>query len=168
MIGFSTGLSAGIRKNDSDPSTEATDVQLEGKLRPKIISRVYSEDVQGLNSDARLLLKTSVPDDIWGRWKDLDSFVPLLAQGEDERLHGLNCTDSAEPLKVQAFFCASDVMIGTTAGPQWHDACWRREQRGDHIEYSSKVVPGTDHDNLLNIEFGVFEEILSNLPKAAL
>lgn len=165
MLGFSFGLNQGLRKNHIATSAESTAVEFEERLIPHLVSKIYSESARGLTLDARLLLKTSLPDDVWGPWKDVNLFVPLLAEEEQNYRAGLGAVDLVQPLKIEVFYGESDLMIGTSAGPQWFDHCWSEERRGNYIEYSSSVIAGTDHENMLNLESGLFEKIFSQLPE---
>lgn len=163
MLGFSSGLSTGLghsAKHKDLPSEDVDAVQFEEDLVPHILSSIHAESVQGLTSDAYVLLKRTGEHDVWGPWLDVDNFVTLLAEEETARMDS-----SVSPLKIEVFFASSDSMIGTGAGPKWFDNCWASDRRGEAIDYSSRFVLGTDHDNLLNLEFGVFKHILTQIPE---
>lgn len=169
IVGFSSGLSSGLlsayNKSPSISEDDASRFPTEEQLHTKIMSRVYSEDVHGLTSDALLLLKRAENTDIWGPWLDLDSFVPLLAELENNRALTTDSRDQVSTLTVEVFFAEKDSMIGTGAGPKWFDECWRPDQRGNYIHYNSTFVEGTDHDNLLDLQFGIPQQIFSRLPE---
>jgi hypothetical protein len=141
MLGFSNGLTSGLpytgNKHSHVPESDVPAVEFEERLFPKIIQRVHAENIQGLSSDALLLLKRAGSADIWGPWLDCDKFVPLLAELERSRAQNTDFADQAMPLTVEVFFSEKDAMIGTGAGPKWFDKCWQLEQRGNRIEYSS-------------------------------
>jgi hypothetical protein len=169
VIGFGNGLTSGFRpRRNKTPlvsETNSSAVQFEQQLFPKIISRIHRENVQGLNSDALLLLKRAGRADIWGTWLDCDGFVPLLAELESSRTQTIDSTDQPSSLKLDVFFSEKDVMIGASAGPRWFDECWRLEQRGNRIDYNKNFVEGTDHDSILHLEFGLAQRIFSQLPE---
>lgn len=132
-------------------------VEFEERLYPRLIDRVYSEDVRGLGQDAVLLLKRDGQAGDWGGWEDYDDYVALLAAAEAAREPG------AGRLRVEVFFAASDVTIGVGAGPKWVKECWRAEARGDRVEFASRVVPGSDHDTIVQLRYGVFGEIFRSV-----
>ncbi|TDZ13230.1 hypothetical protein C8035_v006734 [Colletotrichum spinosum] len=126
-------------------------VRFEEGLQDPLVARVYAEDVSGLGQEAVLLLKKGAcAAGAWGGWEDHDEYVARLA--EEVRREG-------ERLRVDVFFAESDGMIGTGAGPGWFSECWGEERRGDGIAYRSCVVPGTDHDSIVGLKFGVHERI---------
>ncbi|KAK0380330.1 hypothetical protein CLIM01_02321 [Colletotrichum limetticola] len=159
------------------PAVEADPMaEFEEKIWPQLIQKVYSEDTRGLSQDAILLLKRAGHSDYWGSWKDYDELVTLLAEAEHNLDVGV--VKGAAKLKVDVFWAEEDQMIGVDKGPKWFEDCWRAEQRRDVIEFSSCVVPGTDHDGIMELKFDVFERIFrqvgenseegdSGLPSAA-
>ncbi|KAI1421976.1 hypothetical protein F5Y12DRAFT_660680 [Xylaria sp. FL1777] len=136
-------------------------VALEESLASEIFRRITNEDVRGISQDALLLLKRDEYPGCWGAWNDYDTLVPLLAQVETERCAVDSSTVS--PLKVHVFFAESDHIIGTTMAPAWLDDCWRSEQRGHDIDYTSVTIPNTIHDKILDLRYGVAEEIFREL-----
>jgi pimeloyl-ACP methyl ester carboxylesterase len=143
------------------PGVDPEAVALEENLSAEIFRRVTHNNVQGISKDALLLLKRDEYPGCWGTWGDYDTLVPLLAQAE----RGRRTIDSSttSPLKVQVFFAESDRMIGTTVAPDWFNNCWRSEQRGDGIDYSSSTIPKTTHDNIADLRYGVFQRIFQEL-----
>lgn len=162
MVGFSSAAVGAV--SDMLPSRQGkgpymapgVDVRLaefEQRMRKTLIEKVFSENVEGLGQDALLLLKRTGHEDFWGEWRDHDRFVTLLAEKERE-------LNADEKLRVEVFFSESDSMIGTGSGPKWFDECWSEEKRGDGIDYTSCVVPKSDHDSIVSLNFGVFGQIL--------
>ncbi|KAI0435278.1 hypothetical protein F5Y09DRAFT_293535 [Xylaria sp. FL1042] len=143
------------------PGADSDAVALEESLSTEILRRVTNEDVRGISEDALLLVKREEYPGCWGIWNDYNTLVPLLAQAERER----RTTDSnpVSQLKVRVFFAESDHMIGTTVAQTWLNNCWRPEQRGPAIDYTSVIIPKTNHDNILNLRFGVVEQIFREL-----
>lgn len=134
------------------PGVDVGDVELEERVFPLLIERMYSENMEGLGQEAVLLLKRGDAGE-WGEWEDHDRFVELLAEKEAAAAGDAR-------LRVDVFFSESDNMIGSGNGPKWFDECWREERRGERIDYASCVVPGTEHDTIVVVRYGVFERIL--------
>ncbi|KAH8891735.1 hypothetical protein GQ53DRAFT_136398 [Thozetella sp. PMI_491] len=143
------------------PGVDSDAVALEESLRPQIFPRITAESIRGLGQDALLLLKRAEHPENWGTWGDHDTLVPLLAQAENDRFAA--ASEPVSPLRVDIFFADADHMIGTTAGPAWFNNCWRPEQRGEHLQYNSVVVPKTAHDHILELRYGVLERILQGI-----
>ncbi|KAI1745651.1 hypothetical protein F4680DRAFT_109734 [Xylaria scruposa] len=139
------------------PGADPADVALEESLLPELISRFQKEDLRGLGKDAILLLKRDENPGSWGTWRDYDTLVPSLAQAERDLRTGASGTIS--PLQVDVFFAESDTIIGTTAAPTWFNNCWRSEQRGHLINYSSATIPKSSHNTILDLRYGVVERI---------
>ncbi|KAJ2997963.1 hypothetical protein NUW58_g471 [Xylaria curta] len=165
-VKFSTDLSGlmkplGQRPDVIVPEADPHAVAFEEDLFPEIIRRINAEDMRGLGQDSLLLLKRDEYPGCWGAWGDYDTLVPLLARAEMER----RTTGSSDisPLRVDVFYAESDMIIGSTAAPTWFDSCWRPEQRGDHIQYSSATIPKTIHDSILDLRYGVAERIFQGM-----
>ena len=166
-IQFSSGLISlvpSLSQAPSDslaPGVDADAVALEESLFPELVNRINREDMQGLGQDALLLLKREEYPGCWGSWGDYDSLVPLLAQLERERCRAN--PSAATTLRVAVYFAESDIMIGTSAGPTWFDHCWRAEQRGDCINYSSTTIARANHDDILALRHGVIGRIFQDI-----
>ncbi|KAI8631750.1 hypothetical protein F5Y19DRAFT_424702 [Xylariaceae sp. FL1651] len=145
------------------PGADPDAVRFEESLYPELGRRINAEDISGIGQDALLLLKRTEHPEYWGSWGDYDKLVPLLAEVERERYAA--ATSATSTLKIDVFFAESDHIIGTTAAPTWFNDCWRLEQRSDRIQYSSVVVPKSNHDTILALRYGVFERILQSMPK---
>ncbi|GAP84223.1 putative interferon-induced GTP-binding protein Mx2 [Rosellinia necatrix] len=145
------------------PGVDPADVAQEESLLPELIARFKSEQLRGLGKDVLLLLKHNEFSTYWGSKFDYDALVPLLAQAEKS----LRVGDSAavSPLQVDVFFAESDNIIGATTAPAWFSDCWRPEQGGDFIKYSSVTIPKTTHDSLLELRYGVIERIFQAMSK---
>lgn len=139
------------------PGVDVKLAEFEEKLWGPLIAKVYSENTQGLGQDAVLLLKRQGHDDFWGEWRDYDKYVPLLAEKERSLRSG------DVKLRVDVFFSESDSMIGTGNGPKWFDHCWREEQRGGGIDYTSCVIPKAEHDTIVSLRFGIHERIFREI-----
>ncbi|KAJ1330877.1 3-oxoadipate enol-lactonase [Microdochium nivale] len=166
--GILTALTGSLGMNKVQPvvdGADAADVAFEETAISEIGAHAFKKGCKGMGQEAVMLLKRAGPVDVWGSWVDVDKYVPLLAAQIEA-----DATKQADPsgtpnsrqsrtLKVNVFYSEEDNMIGTKAGPQWFDSCWSPENRGGAIEYSSAVVPGTNHDSTLNLRFGIADEI---------
>ncbi|KAI1175170.1 hypothetical protein F4777DRAFT_551562 [Nemania sp. FL0916] len=159
LSGFVPSLSGG--SDAVAPGVDPDAVAREEGLLPQLFGRIKNEDIIGISQDVLLLLKRDQYPECWGTWGDYDTLVPLLAEAESERRRSE--PDTTSPLRVRVFFAASDMLIGTTLGPAWLDDCWRPEQRGDNIDYSSVTIPKTTHDTVLDLRYGVFEQIVQDI-----
>lgn len=152
------GLSSSISftTRGSEGGHHVGEEDMEDHLRPRIIERIYTDNVQGLSQDALLLLRRTGDPQCWGPWTDYAGFVPLL-------LEELQRGDTGgPPLRVDVFYSESDMMIGTVSGPAWFDGCWEKIQ-GDKIQYNRHIEPGADHDRILNIKYGVIDSIFKTV-----
>ncbi|KXJ96209.1 hypothetical protein Micbo1qcDRAFT_231293 [Microdochium bolleyi] len=176
VTGFSGGIlnaltgSLGMAKKLTIvDGADADDVAFEDAALPEIASHAFRHGAKGMGQEAVMLLKRAGGADVWGSWLDIDSYVPILASQirpdtaaamEQSSVQG---SQASRTLKMQVFYAEQDNMIGTKAGPKWFDECWSPDQRGDAIEYSSTVVPGTSHDTVLDLRFGISEEIFKTI-----
>ncbi|KAI1821153.1 hypothetical protein F4861DRAFT_482472 [Xylaria intraflava] len=166
LIGQVPSLNRESQSEYMAPGADPDAVALEESLVPHLVRRVSREDVQGLGQDALLLIKRDKFPGCWGTWGDYDALVPLLAQVESERrVRQTADSNTVAPLTIDVFFAESDNMIGDTTGPAWFNNCWRTEQRGDQINYSSVVIPKTTHNNILDLRYGVIERVFQGIPK---
>ncbi|KAI0467778.1 hypothetical protein F4859DRAFT_524948 [Xylaria cf. heliscus] len=152
LAGLVPSLSRG-----SNPVVTGADpdaVALEESLATEIFRRMMNEDVRGISQDALLLLKRDEYPGCWGTWDDYDKLVPLLAQAEMEMERHATDSSPVSPLRVHVFYAESDMMIGTTVASAWLDNCWRSEQRGEAIDYSTVTIPKTTHNNILDLKYG--------------
>ncbi|GKT49111.1 uncharacterized protein ColSpa_09292 [Colletotrichum spaethianum] len=145
----------------AEASESARMAGFEEEIWERLIKKVFAESVQGLSEEVVLLLKRADHPDYWGAWGDYDRFVTLLAEGEANLDAGV-VSDGAR-LDIRVYYAADDHLIGTGDGPKWFDDCWRAERRGDRIDFSSCVVPGADHDTIVDFKFNVFERIFRQI-----
>jgi hypothetical protein len=158
-----SSLTGGEKRPPAVPGADLAMVEFEEDMLPKpLIKRVYSESTHGLSGDALLTLRKGGAE--WEDWRDMDTYVPMLAAKEEERAAsaGTGATPSAL-LEIDTFLAETDVMIGETAGPKWWNDCWKAESRGERIRYHSETVKGTDHDSVLSLRFGIAERIFQKI-----
>ncbi|KAK6216615.1 interferon-induced gtp-binding protein mx2 [Colletotrichum tabaci] len=151
----------GERPPVADVSENARMAAFEEAVWKQLIGRVFAESVQGLSEDLILLLKRAAHPEYWGSWKDYDEFVALLAEGE--RNLGAGVVSDGARLEVEVFWAAEDNLIGTGDGPKWFKDCWGAERRGDRIDFASHIVPGADHDGIVELGFDVMERIFRHV-----
>ncbi|KAI1813064.1 hypothetical protein GGS20DRAFT_498867 [Poronia punctata] len=142
------------------PGVDPTTVITEEKLSAEMIRRVNREDMRGLGQDALLLLKRDEYPGCWGEWGDYDTLVPMLARREERTNRNNN---NNKPLQVSVYFAEADHMIGTVTGPEWFEDCWSADKRGDCINYTSCVIPKSDHDSILAARYGVMERVFKDM-----
>lgn len=113
-----------------------------------------AENTAGLNDEIRVCLKKG---STWFDYDDPDKFVEKLAIREEQKI--------AQPrLRVKIIFAQHDSLIGDS-GRQYLQQCWERNCHARHglaIDFSAKIVEGTDHDSLLG-KLAILEEVLSDV-----
>jgi pimeloyl-ACP methyl ester carboxylesterase len=189
VVGMSTGLSASVADSlkslvplsnaaavsPLDPSTEGqrrtgdnthgldlNDPMVVKELRDLIPTYIFAENIDGVGQDAQLCLRKprSVP---WStssrRWEGFDDVVSqlrgIVAEAQD--------VQGGRRWVVDAFHAETDALVGEK-GRVSFDRSWfdketdAREQPG--ITYRSQVVDGSDHDFILDPQFGASERWL--------
>ncbi|OIW32563.1 hypothetical protein CONLIGDRAFT_630243 [Coniochaeta ligniaria NRRL 30616] len=165
VIGTSTALSLSVVAKMSSATLlnesggrqgDAEDVKLEEGMGPKIMERIYAEGVQGLSSEAVLLMQKVGSEPGWGDWGDYDELVPRLAS---------KLRAAGERVRVDVFYAEKDSLIGNggSKGPKWMDECWSAPGCDDVIEYRSRVVEGADHDTVWNLRWGAVQEMFTRV-----
>ncbi len=144
----------------AEPDGPETDGAMELRLRPTLLSKAYSENLQGMGADAVLMMH-KVPDADrvagWSDWGDYHAYVPRLVEA---------LRASGRKLTVDAFHAETDSMVGDYGeqGPTWFDACWAKDRCGDGvITYSASCVDGADHDLVWSIKNGVPEKVFTKI-----
>ncbi|KAI9820033.1 MAG: hypothetical protein M1827_006604 [Pycnora praestabilis] len=155
MIGFSSGILNSLAAKGPDiPSSDDPDIESKdmSKARMKLLMKYFfAESTEGCSQEALLCLKRG-KNHLWGEWEDYDKYVPLLAEQENKDQEG-------SKLEVDVYYAEDDMMIGKK-GPVWFDSCWEGRKKGDRISYESHNTKGTNHESILDAEYGVFEKIL--------
>ena len=151
------------------------------ELREHITSFLFAECIDGISADAQLFMKKprsllwSSPSNFWS---DINDVGPLLSKiiSEENRVGG-----DRRKWIIDAFHAEEDEMVGEK-GRQWFDNCWTQAgistssiqnnssqsaqppQKG--YEYRSQVVKETDHNFLMDTEFGASETWLQRVREA--
>jgi hypothetical protein len=106
----------------------------------------------GISADSLLCIQRDGKD--WGVYSSLPSAVTLLRE------------HSQGVFTVKVYFAETDVMIGK-GGQGYFEKCWREgnvEGEG-HVRFETKVVEGTDHDNIPLTEKGVIGDVFKEVKK---
>lgn len=152
------------------------------EMRKLILTYLFAEVLDGIGADAQLFLKKphSTPWCAGIFWSDVDYVVPLLLKIVQE-----DNTSNEEGRKwtVDAFHAETDHMVGEK-GRLWFDSCWApaqslahspkstdapnvdNSQSNNSLEYRSQIVPGSDHDYLMDPMFGAAEQWLQRVREA--
>lgn len=176
LTGFSGGIlsaltgSFGLSKTPAVvEGADAEQVAFEDAVMPDVAAHAFRQGCKGMGQEAVMLLKRAGPEDVWGPWLDIGNYVPLLAAqlksstGPGGAIDVEHDHTGGRRLKIDVFYSEEDNMIGNTDGPKWFDACWSETQAGKAVEYTSAVVPGTDHDTILDLRFGIAEKIFETI-----
>jgi pimeloyl-ACP methyl ester carboxylesterase len=189
VVGMSTGLSASVADSlkglvplsnaaavpPLDPSTEGqrrtgdnthgldlNDPMVVKELRDLIPTYLFAENIDGVGQDTQLCLRKprSVP---WStssrRWEGFDDAVSQLRAivVEAQEVQG------GRRWVVDAFHAETDALVGEK-GRVSFDRSWFDKETDAHeqpgITYRSQVVDGSDHDFILDPQFGASERWL--------
>lgn len=152
----------GASSSVAPASALETDGEREMRLRPSLMSKAYSENLQGMGVDAVLMMHKGSDDAAagWSDWGGYEAYVPRLV----EALRAAGRT-----LTVDAFHAENDSMVGDYGeqGPTWFDSCWAADRCGDGvIAYNAAEVEGADHDLVWSIKLGVPEKVFSKMSRS--
>lgn len=127
--------------------------RLESAIRKKTFDGIHLEGIEGISQEALLLLQKVAGQTGWSDWGDYDVLAPRLSKAL--RLSG-------RKLILDVYFAERDSMIGDggSKGPLWFENCWENER---DIDYSSNIVPGTNHGGIWMIKFGAIQQILDKV-----
>ncbi|KAF2473394.1 uncharacterized protein BDR25DRAFT_282909 [Lindgomyces ingoldianus] len=154
------------------------------ELRQLIISYLFAESTDGISADAKLFLKRP-SSTTWCSpsvfWSDVDYAVALLSKIIEEEKGASN-----NPRKwiIESFHGETDDMVGEK-GRTWFDSCWTpsgssssnlsgartgsaRNENSTGFEYRSEVVPGSEHNYLMDPAYGASEGWLRRVREAFL
>ncbi|ORY14302.1 Alpha/Beta hydrolase protein [Clohesyomyces aquaticus] len=132
------------------------------ELRRLIVSYLFAECTDGISDDCKLVLRK--PSSLlWCSrnivWFDHNDAVPLLSKIiEEERKSGVvdrNWT-------IDGFHGETDDMVGRK-GQEWFDDCWAPNAASP---YRREVIPGSDHNYLMDPAFGASAKWLQRVRDA--
>ena len=145
LLGSKPDANAEIKVGSDEDAAEkyGVDIETARLISSNAVKFHLAEDTTAGNEEAKLCLMKGGSAS-WGVLADFEACVRSIA---DEA--GANGGDGQiARLRVDAFFAASDVMIGK-GGQAYFEKCWRREDIADKVDFDSRVCEGTDHDSVL-------------------
>ena len=179
-LSFSGGLissSAALVGSKPDPNVETkvgsdedaaekygVDVETAKLISSNAVKFHLAEDTTAGNEEAKLCLMKGGSAS-WGVLADYEACVrSIVADEEGARSDGGD--GQAGRLRVDAFFAASDMLVGK-GGQEYFEKCWRPEGMDGKVDFESQICEGTDHDSVLvDFRLGglrkVFERIAAN------
>ncbi|KAF4450060.1 hypothetical protein F53441_6765 [Fusarium austroafricanum] len=132
------------------------DAKFEESFEPILFKKVHEESIRGFSDESLFLMQkvNAVPG--YGDWIDYDDMVPKLVQA----LKGVG-----KKLVIDVYYAEEDSMIGApgTAGPDWLNNCFKGEEIQEVITYSTKTIPGADHNTIWSLRRGVPEDVFKKL-----
>ncbi|PSN70437.1 hypothetical protein BS50DRAFT_585862 [Corynespora cassiicola Philippines] len=164
------------------------------ELNRHIASFRLAEAMDGMSADAQLFLKRPASLSWSSRsvaWTDMDEISALLCKmiGEEEE-GGPRGGRGRREWSIDAFHAEHDNMVGER-GRRWFDGCWQQQQQqqqqqhrsassdgpsiSPHAEaqpnrsgyqYRSEIVKGSDHNFLMQPEFGASDVWLRRVREA--
>lgn len=124
---------------------------------------ICEEAVHGLSHEILLCLKR--PKGIRGPWQNHAKLVPLIAANERALLESASSVQQGA-LQIVVSYAEKDSVINSDKGAQWFDACWDEDARG-LIDYHSRTIPNTEHDDLVGTVFDESHEMARILMRVA-
>ncbi|KAJ6786229.1 hypothetical protein PWT90_04901 [Aphanocladium album] len=162
LLGVVTRSAGAAPQPDSgaDGGAPLTDGQMEMRMRPTLLNKAYTENLEGMGTDAVLMMQ-KVPDAAHGGWSDwggdYEAYVPRLVEA---------LRASGKTLTVDVFHAEKDSMVGDYGqrGQAWFDACWAADRCANGvITYGASCVEGADHDLVWAIKYGVPEKVFGKV-----
>lgn len=173
-LSFSGGListSAALLGSKPDPNAETqvgsdedaaekygVDVGTAKLISSHAVKFHLAEDTTAGNEEAKLCLMKGGSAS-WGVLADYEACVRSIAE-EGGSQSGDGQTGS---LRVDAFFAASDLMIGK-GGQEYFEKCWRQEGMAGKVDFESQICEGTDHDSVLvDFRLGALKKVFGKI-----
>ncbi|KAH7320686.1 hypothetical protein B0I35DRAFT_427603 [Stachybotrys elegans] len=128
--------------------------KLEASLLPKVMEKAFREGVHGMSDDVVVLMHKVEGTEGWSDWGDYDTLLPRLVAALQA---------GGKRLAVDIFFAEKDFLVGDFGkkGTNWLKACFERVSQD--IELRTEVVPGSDHDSLWDLKFGIHRRVLAKM-----
>lgn len=149
------------------PGTATADeVSLERETITELrIKYVTAEDISGGSQEALLCLKR--PRNYWGFWSNFDTAAQVVADNERYRCRRRGPHSRRENLRVEVFYAQNDRLTNGKKGATWFDNCWREDIRQGVIDFYSEIVPGQNHESILDPDLigGPIEKIFLSVAK---
>ena len=148
-----------VDDTDGNSTPEHTaEVARRRALETVLTSYIYAENMEGAGQEALLCLRKGNVD--WGGWKHIEE--ALLQIAEAERKNSQAKREGERNLTFRTYFAEADEMIGKK-GSQWLKSCFTKADVASVIDFDSQVVPNSDHNDVLAIEHGAVENMVSQL-----
>lgn len=166
LLGATSGVSMAVvakltPREMPVPNSVPEGATFEEDLWPTIMERIYAEGVQGVSSEALLVLQKvgaadGMPGSGWSDWGGYDKLVPRLAEA---------LRAAGGRLRVVVFYAEKDALTGDGGGKGslWFDRCWDADSRGEVIDYQSRIVEGADHDRIWHLRWGAVQEVFGTV-----
>ena len=163
LVGSKPDPNAEIQVGSDQDAAEkyGVDVETAKLISSHAVKFHLAEDTTAGNEEAKLCLMKGGRAS-WGVLADYEACVRSIAEEEGARSGG----GQVGRLRVEAFFAASDMMIGK-GGQEYFERCWRQEGMAGKVEFGSQTFEGTNHDSVLvDFRLGalkkVFQKIAAN------
>ena len=160
LFGSKPNASGEVQAGSTEDAAQKYGVDIEtAKLISSYASKFsLAEDKTAGNEEAKLCLMKGGRAS-WGILADYEACVRSIADAENAR----SGEDHVGRLKIDAFFAASDVMIGK-GGQEYFEKCWRQEGMAGKVDFESRILEGTDHDSVLgDFRLGPLKEVFSKI-----
>ncbi|KAL5336979.1 Alpha/Beta hydrolase protein [Aspergillus crustosus] len=163
-MSMSSGLSGGASQDESDRTfldanyrrierDYGVPVKESAELSELAVQYMFSEETVGGNGEALQCLRKTKGSD-WGACEDYAGCARTL--GQQEREGG-----GRGSVKLRVYHAETDSMVGKK-GQRYVDECWNLGEGYDGIEYTARMVKGTDHDTVSQA-VEVWEEIFASV-----
>lgn len=160
LLGSKPDANAEIKVGSDEDAAEkyGVDVETAKLISSHAVKFHLAEDTTAGNEETKLCLMKGGSAS-WGVLADYEACVRSIA---DER--GANSGDGQMgKLRVDAFFAASDLLIGD-GGREYFEKCWRQEGVTGKVDFDSRVCESTDHDSVLvDFRLGALKKVFGRI-----
>jgi hypothetical protein len=159
LLGSKPGPNAETKVGSDEDAAEkyGVDIETAKLISSHAVKFHLAEDTTAGNEEAKLCLMKG-GSATWGVLADYEACVRSIADEE-----GARSGDDCRTLKVDAFFAASDLMIGK-GGQEYFEKCWRQERIAGKVDFDSQVCEGTDHDSVLvDFRLGALKKVFNRI-----
>lgn len=160
LIGSKPDSNAETQLGSDEDAAEKYGVDIEtAKLISSYAVKFHlAEDTTAGNEEAKLCLMKGGSAS-WGVLADYEACVRSIAEEEGAK----SGDGQVGRLRVDAFFAASDVMIGK-GGQEYFERCWRQEGMAGKVDFESQTFEGTDHDSVLvDFRLGALKKVFGQI-----
>lgn len=149
---FSGGSQSDGEDADADEGSVRAAYAVDKKTKAEVdrlrLTYFFAEQPTGIRDESLVCLKKGDAG-LWGVADDYAVLARTLSQRfAEQQQQG----QSARPLKMQAYFSESDIMIGK-GGQRYFEDCWRAEAReAAGVRFESFSIPGTNHESIVSAD----------------